>query len=752
MAQGIGEGMTSAFNMFRQMQGDRLDRQQARDEFAYKQQYDQRRLGQIDREMGQRDRALGIDATNSATQRFNAETQRGRLNLDELINNRNQDNHDRGITQWEGKEILAFGMQEGFIDPVTNRHTPAFEEALRSGDPRASNFLSQLQSRHPERYAEGFVPDIFDFTTNPGSVIASSSAGGVVTRNATSDANDKLQPMEEGDFFAGIENDIIDLVGDAYGDKFLNLVAAKGAADEAVDRQTLNRADEEAQALTRKTIARQIYAVGGIQAGREFEAMAASAKTPEERRKLYRALADDFGIELPEFTPEEADVSGVPQLFLGGPKHKGPGTVLYSDGREGNEYYPATGGGERQVSKFDSELERLDKLLEGDLSSSARDKFEQDYADVSQRRDDFVNKANKKLFDTVSEDLEKAKTSLESARPGRKPYWEKRIAFLEGEYDKFVKLGVDTPVTKTDGWKQLEADVLSKVEGLSPEEVDDLVDRGLLKFTPETTAALRQRALELGINAFSDVKKLPNSEELAFRAITSVFAEDSTSREAARQEMNNLTETGSPSISGLNKGNLDNNAMTARAAEINARTNRDKEARTRSQGNSATVKAAAQAAGTFLTNIDDAIEGDLKGEPGIGAKRAIKRFFPPMALELTAYSGDPVALQTIYQGINAGVSRAFADVAAGGLGTSLVDDFVGIFTPNPSGDSGDFDLANVSINEAGNELTYIGPGRRAQGASVSVRALENQFGEGAVDLLVAAANANKVNTAARSSQ
>lgn len=744
MAQGIG-GMTSAFSMFRQMQGDRLDRQQARDEFAYKQQYDQRRLGQIDRELGQRDTRLGIDQQN-------ANTQKGRLTLDEAVNSRDQDRYDRGITQDDAQEILAFGQQEGFMDPVTNRRTPAFDEALRNGDPRARSFLKQLQSRHPERYAEGFVPDTFDFTTNPGSVVASSSAGGVVTRGASSEAGDKVQPMEEGAFFTGIENDIIDLVGDAYGDKFLNLVAAKGAAGEAVDRETLNRADEEAQALTRQTISRQIYATGGIQAGREFEAMAASAKTPEERRELYRALADDFGIELPEFTPEEADVSGVPQLFLGGPKYKGPGSALYSDGREGNDYYPATGGGERQVSKFDSELERLDKILEGDLSSSARDKFEQDYADVSQRRDDFVNKANKKLFDTVSEDLEKAKTSLESARPGRKPYWEERIAFLEGEYDKFVKLGVDTPVTKTDGWKQLEADVLSKVEGLSPEEVDDLVDRGLLKFTPETTAALRQRALELEINALSDVKKLPTREELAFRAITSVFAEDGTSREAARQEMNNLTETGSLSISGLNKGNLDNNEMAARAAMSNARTNAAKEARASRKGNSDTVQAATEDAGTFLINIDTAIDGDEQGEPGMGAKRAIKRFFPPMALKLTAYSDDPVALQTMYQGINAGVSRAFAEVAAGGLGTSLVDDFVGVFTPSPSGDSGDFNLANVSINEAGNELTYIGPGRREQGASVSVRALENQFGEGAVDLLVAAANANKALTAARFSQ
>jgi hypothetical protein len=723
MAQGIGEGMASAFNMFRQMQGDRLDRQQARDEFAYKQQYDQRRLGQIDRELGQRDTRLGIDQQN-------ANIQKGRLTLDEAVNSRDQDKYDRGITQNDAKGILAFGMQEGFLDPVTNRRTPAFDEALRNGDPRARSFLSQLQSRHPERYAEGFVPDTFDFTTNPGSVVASSSAGGVVTRGASSEAGDKVQPMEEGDFFTGIENDIIDLVGDAYGDKFLNLVAAKGAANEAVDRETLNRAEEEAQALTRQTISRQIYATGGIQAGREFEAMAASAKTPEERRKLYRALADDFGIELPEFTPEDQQ-SDAPSTQ--------PEVILDESTQ-------------RFVTQLDKQIAMAEQRTNAMQDADNRKAMEKNLAKLYSTREKAIRKSNNATFKSVEDELAEAKSFLESARPGRKSYWQGEVDRLTQQRDGAIKSGVDTPATRTDGWKQLEADVLSKVEGLSPEEVDDLVDRGLLKFTPETTAALRQRALELEINALSDVKKLPNSEELAFRAITSVFAEDPTSREAARQEMNNLTETGSPSISGLNKGNLDNNAMTAQAAMSNARTNAAKEARTSRQGNSATVKAATEDAGEFLINIDTAIDGDEQGEPGMGAKRAIKRFFPPMALKLTAYSGDPVALQTMYQGINAGVSRAFADVAAGGLGTSLVDDFVGIFTPSPSGDSGDFDLANVSINEAGNELTYIGPGRREQGASVSVRALENQFGEGAVDLLVAAANANKALTAARSSQ
>ena len=737
----IGQGVDSAFNMFLAMQRNRNARADAEREFEYKKQYDARRLGQIDKELGQRDTALGIDQQV-------ANTQSGRLTIDKQINARDQYNFERGILQQDAASILAFGIQEGFIDPVTNRRTPKFDEALRAGDKRASNFLSQIQSRHPERYAEGFVPDTFDFTTNPGSVIAGSSAGGVVTRNATSNANDRVVPIDVDTFFGGIENDIIDLVGDALGDKALNLVAAKGAAGEALDRAEARQAEEEAQAVARQTIARQIYATGGIEAGRAFEGMVTSAKTPEERRELYTQLAEDFGLEIPEFTPEETDVSGVPQLFLGGPKYKGLGSVLYSDGREGNDYYPATGGVERQVSIFDSELERLDKILEGDLSSSARDKFEQDYADVSQRRDDFVNKANKKLFDTVSEDLEKAKTSLESARPSRKPYWEERIAFLEGEYDKFVKLGVETPATKTDGWKQLEENVLSRIEGLSPQEVDDLVDRGLLKFTPEMTAALRQRAQELEINSLPAVKKLPTREELAFRAITSVFAEDATSRENARKELDNLSETGFAGMDRYEQETADINRTNAATSRINAINSSRSEDRQSDKTDQA-VK--------FSQDLSNNMYEALSGEEPIGARRAMEKYFPGAIAEIERYmptrgnpSGDQNALRIAYQGINAAVSRAFSQVAAEGLGNTLVEDFVGLFTFSPSGEPADFDLANVRISPAGNRLSYVGPDGREQGKPVSVGALKNQFPSAAVDLLVAAGKANTALTAARS--
>jgi hypothetical protein len=722
MAQGIAEGALGALQLFQQMSGQRIDRQQARDELAYQKEYDARRLGQIDRELGQRDTALGID-------RDNTEIRRGELSIAEAAAAREQYNFDAGISQKDAQGILAFGIQEGFIDPVTNRRTAEFDAALRAGDNRASNFLSQIQGRHPERYAEGFVPDTFDFKSNPGSVRASSTAGGAVTLNATSEANDPVVSLDEETFFTSIENDIIDLISDATGDKALRLVAAKGAAGEALTRAEALQADEEAQALVKQTIAREIYAVSGIQAGREFEAMVASAKTPEERRKLYKALADDFGIELPEFTPEDE--------------------ITKSDAPSTQPEVILDESTQRFVAQLDRQIAMAEQRTNAMQDADYRKAMEKNLAELYSTREKAIRKSNNATFKSVEDELAEAKSFLESARPGRKSYWQGEVDRLTQQRDAAIKSGVDTPVTRTDGWKQLEADVLTRIEGLSPQEVDDLVDRGLLTFTPETTAALRQRALELEINSLPDIKKLPTKEELAFRAITSVFAEDPTTRENSRREIDNLVEAG---FAGMDRYEMEaarNSRISAEAAKINALTNRDAELR---QSNQDLTDEAIEFSQKLLGDINEALDGDNP----IGAKAAMRKYFPGAIAEINRYlprkgnpTGDSNALRVLYENINAVVSRTFSEVAEDGLGTTLTDDFVGLFTPSPTGEPADFDLANVRLREADNKLFYVDANGIERGKPVAVGALRNVFPSKAVDLLYAAGKANSALAAAR---
>lgn len=736
----LDRGINNAFNMFLAMQRNRDARAADERNLAYKRQYDTRRLGQIDRELGQRDRALGIDETNAATQQGRLTLERGRLTLDQAIERRAAAQEARGLSQQGAMRLLGQGYDDGYVNPDTNRFTPEFFSALEAGDPRANKYLSDMQRRHPERYAEGFIPTNFDHSTAPGSVIARGTDG-VVTRGATSDPNDRVAPIDKKLFNNGINNDLTDLVADAYGFQYLTLAANKGAAREALSREEANRAEEEAQAIARKTAADQMYQVGGIVAGRELEAIAASEQDPVKRRELFTQLAEDFGLELPEFTPEDQQ----PPELIGRDDE-----IVTPKVRPGQFYRPGTRGriGGSQVAGVVALDNRIEKLA-ADADSAPNEKrrkfIEEELAETTADRDRMVRRLNKEKFEEVSTDLEKAKESLAGARPGRKPYWEREVQRLENQVAEFIKAGVDTPVTETDGWEQLEADVLTRIEGLSPQEVDDLVDRGLLKFTPETTAALRQRAQELDVNSVADFRRLPTREELAFRAITSVFAADPASRENARQEMDNLTETGSVSTSRQQQQTLANQNLTARASLLNAQANMAGEGRQTRTARTGRVDEAVEYAQGFMQNIDDALEG----EEGIGARRAIRRFFPQAELELNKYKNDPESLTALYQGINAGVSRAFARVADSGLGGGLVDDFVSIFTPSTAGDPTDFDLANITINDAGNELRYRGPRGREQGSVVSVAALEQQFGKDAVDLLVAAANANRALMSAR---
>ena len=191
--------------------------------------------------------------------------------------------------------------------------------------------------------------------------------------------------------------------------------------------------------------------------------------------------------------------------------------------------------------------------------------------------------------------------------------------------------------------------------------------------------------------------------------------------------------------------------LSAEASKRNSLTSAAAERRQRDQD---LAPEAIEFSQNLLENMNEALDG----EDAVGAKAAMRKYFPGAVIELERYmprkgnpTGDSNALRIVYENINAVVSRAFSQVAAGGLGNTLVEDFVGLFTSSPSGEPADFDLANIRINPVGNNrLSYVGPDGREQGKPVSVGALKNQFPSAAEDLLVAAGKANTALAAARS--
>ena len=690
-----------------------LDRDKFRflqDQAGYENRLATRRADQADRELDQRDLALKLD--------------QGQLDINRRVQDLAEFREERGISQQDSAGLIGLGLDSGFIDPSTNQFTDSFRQQFQNGDPAAQDFAARMigQTR-PERFAEGFRPTGFDFSTVPGSVViqgAGPNGPGVVTQGGTSDPNDPVQPIPVDAFLQQLNRDLTDLTLTGFGAQYLNLAAQKGTQGQALTREEANRAEAEQASLDRQSVLTQLYAVGGQQAGRELETILSGA-SQEEGREILKDLANEFGIEL-----------------VGGARAEQPSTVTTSQDQPDFILDEST---QRFIGQLDREISAAETRANSMENPSKRKAMERNIADLYDRREQAIRKSNNETFKSVEDDLAEAQNRLESATPGRKSYWQGEVDRLTQERDAAIKSGVDTPATQTDGWAQLEKDVLSRVRGLSPEEVDRLVDEGKLQFTPETTAVLRQRAAEVGINSIADIKKLPTEEELAYRAITSVFAPDATTRENARREIDNLITTGDVSTSTSDRMRNETDRMSAQGAFMRARASLAETQRMLDKDADTQITAANSYAQTWLENINNALlEGD--------AEQAIKANFPSMVQEFNKYRGNPLALKDLYTATNAGLSRVFADYADQGLRNTAVDKFVSLFNPNPSDDPTDFKLERIRLSPPGSDgrpgrfLTYVGPTGRPQGEQVSVTALKNAIGEAAVDVLVAAAKAN----------
>lgn len=691
-----------------------------------------RELGQRDRDLGQRDRGLTIEE--------------GTLAINKRVQDLAEQKAERGWSSEDSQALIGLGMEAGFIDPTTNEYTERFREAIQNGDPKAQDFAARVigQTR-PERFAEGFQPTGFDFSTVPGSVVVQGSGPngpGVVTRGGTSDPNDPVQPIPVDAFLQLLNKDLTDLTLTGFGAQYLNLAAQKRAQGQALSREEANRAQAEQESLDRQSVLAPLYAQGGQQAGRELEAILSGASAGESQQ-ILKDLATNFGIQLPSVLANEGDPTGIPLAITDEMAQEKPFSERKYSRDVTDQVESVTdidyGPFETGIRNKERKIDRLSRQADAETNPAKRAKLEDEIATLQGERDQQARDLNAKIFGDVETEIEDIKAKLASAPEGRKDYWAGELSRAEAERDKLIKQGVRTPAMESEGWAQLEQDVLSRVRGLSPEEVDRLVDEGKLQFTPETTAVLRQRAAEVGITKIADIKKLPTEEELAYRAITSVFAPDPTTRENARREIDNLVTTGDVSTSTSDRMRNETDRMTAESTFMRARASLAETERMLGKDADAQVTAANSYAQTWLKNINDALlEGD--------AEQAIKAYFPSMVQEFNKYRGNPLALKDLYTATNAGLSRVFADYADRGLGNRVVDKFVGLFNPNPSDDPTDFKLERIRARFDANGralfFNYVGPTGRPQGEEVSVGLLRNAIGNAAVDVLVAAAKAN----------
>ncbi|MAA66702.1 MAG: hypothetical protein CL581_18250 [Alteromonadaceae bacterium] len=275
-----------------------------------------------------------------------------------------------------------------------------------------------------------------------------------------------------------------------------------------------------------------------------------------------------------------------------------------------------------------------------------------------------------------------------------------------------------TPVMDTDAWNDFEQSVITRVDGLSPEELDALVDSGELRLTSSQISAMGQRMQEAGVEKISDITKLPTREQLAARALLSVVAPDEKARERARAEMSNLKSTGRADVSqsdldkqATDRIEADARAVSAAASLQNAQTNFRKYVEGIDKDGNTRLYRAGQIAVQALDSMTSRFQDpDRPDKPNKNWKSALVGFnndLSKIQVQSAQFQNDPQAMALINESINAGLSTAIATFVqfgpSAGFGARLKSFFVD--DANPQGT--DFDLSRVRVNDPENPTEFI---------------------------------------------
>ena len=124
-----------------------------------------------------------------------------------------------------------------------------------------------------------------------------------------------------------------------------------------------------------------------------------------------------------------------------------------------------------------------------------------------------------RLYGKIDEEIKDTQERFDRAAPARKEFWQGKLDEKNAKRDEIrTALGEITPAMQTEAYKQLETQLFTRLEGMSKQEIDALVDSGELPFSEEQVAVMRQRAQEAGIQKPSDIQKLPSQERLGYYA------------------------------------------------------------------------------------------------------------------------------------------------------------------------------------------------------------------------------------------
>ena len=497
--------------------------------------------------------------------------------------------------------------------------------------------------------------------------------------------------------------------------------AIKGTAGaEYLAMMGVNEADMQAASAQAK-VTTTIDAQNDPAASRSFRRVLAAAGSEEEKRQIIRQTAEDLDIDIPA-PPEPGD-----KIIDYTPPE---GNSAMSGGMGFN--YSVFANGKIQVDGLNGQIAKLEAELEEDVNTPQQvQKKQAKIFELQQERDAIIDDRNRKSLDSVEAEIADYENKVSKSRAKQKAYWQGLLDKKIAKRDELrTALGDITPVMQTEAWAQLEADVINRVDSMTPEEIDAAVDSGELTLTVDQINTMSQRLQEAGVKTIADIAKLPTKEQLASRALLAVVAPDVSARDNARRELANLKETGTPSYSSKELDAASTERVKAEANLLNAQANLQK-AKTSwanyvkgidSDGRSRLGRAGDEAGKVF-----DSMTTRFRTDPENPQKlttnyrAAIAGFSNDLRKIVAAkaeFKGDAEATEIIDGAINAGISEAIAVFVENGPSASWGASLKSFFLDGPNAQGTDFSLSRVRVDDPQNptELIYLSYATDASGA------------------------------------
>lgn len=722
------------------MQGAQAFAQQKRDNKFRRDslQLDRDRLGQSAKEHEDRvaqwkeenelnSRNATVNERNATVNERQVGVSEGNLAIAQAAEGRAATEFSQEQAELGAENTFALGQALGYYNPGESQYlkVDTLASDLQSGANRQTDRFSLAALNNTPR-AEGFTFTAIDRTTVPGKAIVrgryKDGREGVMTAQGGIQEGEEVIALDFGQAAKLISNEFPTIGITAMGGEgYAELMAKEGLNREVVNTRT-QAVEQQAAVMT------AVDATNDVGMARAFRSALAAADTEQERQEILTDMAQTMGVEYnpPVATPRDQIVEYSPPVK----------TVTSANPYTPNIRSLNRGANTKQINRLTAKTKQLEKRLEG-ATAVELEKINAQLDDVYNERQELVDRENRASLQQIDGELSDLQARFDKAAPARKEFWQGKLDEKNAKRDEIrTALGELTPAMQTDAYKQLETQLFTRLEGMSKQEIDSLVDSGELPFSTEQVSVMRQRAQEAGVQKPSDIQKLPSKERLGYYALLSTIAQDPNQREAFRNENANLLETGTASMSAKDvdvserdRLKIGNERDRIAASLYSYRTSRMTALETARTNQSASVRRAGEVASEIFKAGDgiffDAETGEFKGS--LDAARRFSRELPALQSKAAEFRPGTEEFDLVDASISAGVSNVVGAYVADGDAPFLEGVYSFFFRDDPNGQASDFSLSRVIVDDPENptKLLYLGPGgREVQGAEMSLTGLQ----------------------------